>query len=345
MAISDFLSNGTVPQGSAVKSITSTTALPDWYTNTAMDLLGKQQALLNKPYQTYQAPRVAGFTPDQQAAFGQTRSASTSYQPGLTAAQRTVNATSGMPTGMSAALPFAQTASGNVADPSAYMDPYVNGVVDRVAELGNRNLTENIMPGLEGRYIGAGQLGFGPREGFGTPSGMMTDTARAIRDTQDNITAQQGQLLSQGWANAQNAMGSDLNRSANMASTMAGIANSDATQNLNIGNTQATLAGLAQQYGLTGANAMSGIGQTQQGLNQQNLDVAYQDFLAQRDYKQNQLNNSLNTFKGVATGIPQTQTEQGIVPNGDTSQPASTGSTIASGLAGAAGLLSLIKGI
>ena len=40
MAFTDFLTEGAaIPAWSAVKSITSQTVLPDWYTNYAMDVL------------------------------------------------------------------------------------------------------------------------------------------------------------------------------------------------------------------------------------------------------------------------------------------------------------------
>lgn len=343
MALSDFLQNGTVPSGSAITANTTQSILPDWYTNTAMDILSKQQEVTNTPYATFQGPRVADFTPGQRQGFGMTNTAATAYQPGLNAATGTVNNTASMPTGMSAALPYLSAAGGNVANPTAYMDPYIDNVVNRVAALGNRNLMENIMPGIEGRYIGAGQLGFGPRDGVGTPTGMMTDTARAIRDTQDNITAQQGQLLSQGWTNAQGAMGSDLNRFAGLGSTAAGITNNDVSNGLNIGNAQAGLAGMAQQYGLTGANAVTATGAQQQELDQKNYDVAYQDFLRQQEYPQGQINNAVSTFKGALPGVPTATNQEGIVPSGNNSNAPSTASTIASGLAGAAGLLSLLK--
>ena len=72
--------------------------------------------------------------------------------------------------------------------------------------------------------------------------------------------------------------------------------------------------------------------------------MAYQDFLRQQGYPQEQINNLLNTFKGVQVGVPSATTEAGIVPSSTNSnyQP-STASSIASGLTGLAGLLTALK--
>ena len=393
MALSDLLSNGTVPVGSAVTDVTKQTVLPDWYTNYAMDILSGQKAVSNLAYTPYQAPRVANFTDAQRAGFNATAGAAGAYQPGLNAATGTVNGAAHNPTGASvsqpafnvagqmvnsavasggglaAAQPYLGNAARAATDVSAYMNPYTEQVVNRIADLGVRNLNEKIMPGIEGRYIAAGQLGYAPRNGVGTPTGMMTDTARAIRDTSDDILGQQSAALQAGYGSAQNVMQNDLSRQAGLASTAGGlgtaqqsaaltgagqmanlgtsaasIASNDTSNMLAAGKSQAELAGLAQQYGLTGAGALTDIGKQQQGLNQQNLDVAYQDFLRQQGYPQEQINNLLNTFKGVQVGVPSATTEAGIVPSSTNSnyQP-STASSIASGLTGLAGLLTALK--
>ena len=66
--------------------MTSQTVLPDWYTNYAMQLLSNQQAQMATPYQAYQGPRVAEFSPAQQQAFAATGQAANAYQPMLSSA-------------------------------------------------------------------------------------------------------------------------------------------------------------------------------------------------------------------------------------------------------------------
>lgn len=283
--ISSFLSEGAqIPAGSAVKSMTSQTVLPEWYTNYAMQLLANQQAQMATPYQAYQGPRVAEFSPAQQQSFAATGQAANAYQPALGAATEATqnlmgknalgsaqpffnqaaqmsSLSSATPAyqqalgavqqgtatgGLNAAQPYLAQAGQNATNVSAYMNPYISQVVDRAGEMGARTLREQLMPAIEGRYIQAGQLGAGPRSGSGTPSGMMTDTARALRDVDENVRAQQSQLLSQGYGQAQQAAQADMARQAQLASTAGGL-------------------GSAQQQALLqGAGIQAGIG-TQMG--------------------------------------------------------------------------------
>lgn len=327
------------------------------------------------------------------------------------------------PTGLNMAQPFLGAASGNVADVSSYMNPYTSAVVDRIADLGTRNLTDNIMPALEGRYITSGQF---------RGSGQLTDTMRAVRDTSNDILGQQSTALQQGYGAAQAAKSGDLSRYAtlagtagnlgqnqqqivaqagqqlgalgstlgnltqgqqqgalsaagiqsgmgtqaanaeqqrqqllanigtqmgnfeqgqqsflgNLGQTAGNLAGADIDNRLAAGQQLAGIAGLQQQYGLTGAGALSAAGAQQQQLNQQNLNVAYEDFLRQQGYPQEQINNMLNTFKGTAAGVPSASQEYGVVPSGVAeSYKPSTASQIASGLTGAAGLADVLKGI
>lgn len=341
MAISDFLNNGQIPTGSAVKSMTSQTVLPDWYTNYAMQMISNQNALLNRPYETAPMPRVAGFTPEQQQGFGMTGTAATAYQPGLTAAtQATQNAMSA-PGATAAATPYMQQAGqSSVANIGQYMNPYTQQVVDQIATLGARNLNENIMPGIEGRYIQSGQLGYGPSAGAGTPSGMLTDTARAIRDTQNDILAKQAQALQSGYTEAANLASGDLSRYGTLATTAGNLANTDFGNALAGAEQLGGLATAAQTLGLKGAEAVTGVGAQKQGLNQKNLDVAYSDWLRQQGYPQEQIDAALATLKGVAGAVPTASTEEGIVPSGTQAQyQPSTAATAIGALTGIGGIL------
>lgn len=318
MALTDFLTNGQIPEGSGATSMTTQTVLPDWYTNYAMQLLSNQQAASATPYTTYGAPRIAEFTPQQQQAFGMTGQAATAYQPGLTTATNVTQGAVNAPGALTAAQPLL-TAAGqsSVANIGQYMNPYTEQVVNRIGQLGARNLSENLLPQVEGRYIAAGQLGFGGRQpGTGTPSGMMTDTARAIRDTQEATLAQQAQALQQGFSEAAGLSNTDLARQATLANLTGTLAGAQNTQQLAGGAQLANLAAQQQALGLTGANAVADVGQQQQALNQQNLDVAYQDFLRQQGYPQAQIDAALKTFSGIQNAVPLAKVEEGIAPLG-----------------------------
>lgn len=371
MALTDFLQEGAeIPQGSALKATTSQTVLPDWYSAYAQNLLAGQQALSAQPYQPFPGPRVAGFTPDQTAGFDMSKTAATAYQPGMSAAYGAaasgINGSSlgvanpmftqaaGM-SGATAAYPYLSAAGGSAADVGRYMSPYMDSVVKRIGDLGTRNLTENLLPAIEGRYIGAGQFG---------SSGQMTDTARALRDISADTLAQQNAALNQGYQTAQQTALADLSRYGQIGATMGSLTGADASRLGDIGssmgslasgdysralsgaNTMAGLAGMSQQYGLTGANAVQGVGAQQQGLDQKNLDTAYADFLRQQGYPQDQIAQMLNVFKGTSTGVPTATQEYGIVPSGvQPEYKPSTASTIASTLLGLGGLISGFKGL
>lgn len=345
MALSDFLNNGQIPAGSAVKSTTSQTVLPEWYTNYAMQLLSNQQAVQNRPYETAPMPRVAEFTPGQQQGFGMTNTAASAYQPGLTAATDVTKAALAAPGALPTAQPYVtQAGQSTVANIGQYMNPYTEAVVNRIGELGTRNLTENLLPAIEGRYIQSGQLGFGAREGAGTPSGMLTDTARALRDTSSDILGKQTEALRSGFTEAAGLSAADLARMGQLGQIVGGLQTSDLTRLLSGGEQLGGLAASEQALGLKGAQAVTGVGAEQQALNQKNLDVAYSDFLKQQGYPQEQIDKALATFRGLAGAAPGATIDEGIVPSGvDYKGQPTTAATIAGALSGLGGVLAGAK--
>ena len=347
MAVSSFLAEGMeIPQGSALSDTTKQTVLPDWYTNYAMDILANQRAVSTNPYATYQGPRVADFTPTQQKAFGQTETAAGAYQPLLGEATTAAQAAAAAPGALNVAQPYlTQAGQTSVSNIGSYMNPYNEAVTNRIAELGTRNLTENILPEVEGRYIKAGQLGFGGRGGLGgTPSGMMTDTSRAVRDVSADILAQQTAALQSGYNQAAGLAGTDLSRFGTLANTAGGLAQTQQQQQLAASGALSNLGARAQDLGLTGANAIAGVGTLQQQQGQRNLDVAYGDFLRQQGYPQEQINNMVNAFKGVASGVPSATMDYGLSPSSVKQEyPATTASQIGGALTGAAGIIADLK--
>ena len=291
-----FMAEGkAIPAGSALSDITKQTVLPEWYSNYAKDILANQKVASARSFQEYvdtsgkPIPRVADFSPDQQAGFQATRDAASSFRPelgtastktqdifgrsavsaaqpffgqaagmsGLGAAQPFFNQATGM-SGMTAAEPRLQQGAGMIAGSSnalglemaqpylgaagqsaattvgQYMNPYTENVVNRIGELGTRSLREQVLPGIEGEMIRAGQFG-------GTRQAELM--GRAIRDATEGISAQ-------GYGQAQQAAQTDLARQAQLASTAGGL-------------------GGAQQQALLGAGrGMADIGQTYGALTQ-----------------------------------------------------------------------------
>ncbi|QDH50426.1 hypothetical protein [Caulobacter phage KcrB] len=302
-----LLDSGTVPL--APSGSTTQSLLPEWYTNYAQDILSRQQAISTTPYATYQPPRIAGFTPDQQSGFDATRSSAMAFQPGLSQATQATQGVVNSGGALAAAQPYLTAASGtSVGNIGQYMNPYTDMVVNRIGDLGARTLREKLLPEISDRFIGAGQFG-------GTRQSEII--GRALRDTMEGISAQQAEALRSGYGEAAGLAGQDLSRQGALASTAGGFAGQDLSRTLTGAGQLAELAGQQQQLGLTGAGALQTIGQQQQALNQKNLDVAREDFLAQQNDPQAKLNAMMGALQGVKSAIPTATLQEGYAAYND----------------------------
>lgn len=86
---------------------------------------------------------------------------------------------------------------------ASYMSPYTSAVTDRIAQLGQRNLTENLLPAVNKTFTGSGQFGSSRNADF---------TNRAVRDANESILGQQAQALESGYQTAANIYGQDASR-------------------------------------------------------------------------------------------------------------------------------------
>lgn len=324
--ITDFLFNGQPPPSTTTYG-SSTTGIPQFLSDYTQGLLSKSNAVAAEPYPTYQGARITPFSQDQNDAFGMVRDSMGAYNPALNngisavntaagmspfgAGQGTLNAASGI-NAMGQAAPWmnaaGQSAPGMVG---AYMNPYQDQVVNRIGELAGRNLSENLMPAIGDQFTRAGQFG---------SSRMQEATGKALRDTQESALAAQGNLLNQGYGQAMDAFQKDASRYANVGQTMGSLANTQQGNLANIGqvqgnltsmgqknaidagNTLGSLANMGQGMNLRDAAALEGVGQTQQGQQQKNLDLAYADFLQERDYPKTQLNFMNSMLRGIPYG-------------------------------------------
>lgn len=219
------------------------TVLPEWYTQYAKDILSKATAATSQPYAAYGAPRIAGFQPEQEQAFSGFKSSMGAYQPYLNAA------TEGL-----------QRGTGSFTAPgvaSQYMNPYTQNVVAGIGSAAGRNLTENILPGLNRTFVGGGTFGGKRSAEF---------TARAVRDANAAALSEQNKAMKEGYESGMNQFNTEANRFVTASPYMAALGTQAQTQrNLD-------LAGLEQ------------IGSQRQQLGQRSADMAYQDFLNQQQY-------------------------------------------------------------
>lgn len=200
--------------------------------------------------------------------------------------------------GLQAASPYLQNASGSFPGAAAaYMNPYISGVTDRIAQLGARNLSENILPAISDDFVRAGQYGSTRQRDL---------VGRAARDTQDSILGQQATALEQGYGQAGQLYESDAARQAQLAST-AGQLGTQQQQilqqaGLGLGGLGTSQQQILQQAGL----GLGGLGTQQQQILQQaglglgNLGTQQQQILQSAGFGLGNLNlNQAQALSGI----------------------------------------------
>lgn len=320
MAVTDFLFNGK-PPASVTTYGTTTSNLPDWYTDYQKGILAKANAIAAEPYQAYGGPRLAGFTGDQTAAQGKVRAGQGLYQGTMNNAISGSFGAADPNAGVNAAKPFLNK-SGQAAYETVgnYMNPYNDAVTNRIAQLGARNLQENLMPAVNADFIRAGQYG---------SRNMMAEVGNKLRDTQESVLAQQANVLQSGYNNAMTAAQTDAQRFGNVGETFGNLTQSGQSQSLDANRVAAGLGTAAQDMYYKDTSALDTVGAAQQQLNQQNLDIAYGDFQKQRDYPLQQLNIMQSAQQGMQ--IPSSSTTTDTAP-GRNFAPSPLQSVVGTGL-------------
>jgi len=321
MSVGDFLFGGKAPE-SVTKYGKSATDTPAWYSDYTQGLIAKANAIASSPYQVYSQQRIADFSPYQQYAFEQTPDVAMSYQPTLNSAMG-MTKQAGQSSALGAASPYLDVASARTPDViGSYMNPYTSNVVDRIGELSKRQLSENVIPTIQSQFIGGGSFG-------GSRSGEAL--GKSMRDLQESTMAQQSQALERGYSQAGQQAQADQARMAQLGQLTGTLSNADYGRQLQAGEQLARQGALQQSLGLTGLGAIEGVGQQMQNQQQRSLDLAYNDFLAQRDYDRDQIAFLNNAVRGLQ--IPTRQYTETIGPAdtyvpGALSQAAQIGATI-----------------
>lgn len=302
MSFADFLFEGQTPENitTGTKTVND---LPDWYQSYTKGLIGKANAIASEGYQRYPGgARIASFSPYQKKAFEMTEDAAGSYQPYLNQSQAFTQA-AGTGSSLNAASPYFQQASMRVPEGiSSYMNPYTDQVVDRIGALSQRQLKENLLPAVQNQFIAGGTFG-------GSRSGEAI--GRAVRDLGESTMAQQSQALQQGYGQAAQQMQADQARLAQMGQISGALTQADLARQLQAGEQFGRLGAMQQALGLSGAAALESVGATQQQQQQKNLDLAYQDFLQQRDYDREQIAFLNNVIRGIQLPTRQYQERYG----------------------------------
>jgi hypothetical protein len=291
MAFLNFLTQGQ-PLPSTSSSLT-TSQVPQYLSDYLYNLMSGAYSAAQEEYQPYSGPRLAGFSPNQLEAFNQTQGSVGAYKPQLGAAEQTATEAANLsPTAM--AQPYFNAASASMPGVvSNYMNPYEENVTNRMGDIAARQIREKLMPAMNDQFIRAGQFGSTRQQEL---------AQRGVRDIAENLSGQIGTQLAQGYTTAGQQAQEDLRRQASIGQAAGQLAGTEMTGLGNIAGLQAGLGQKEQALGLQGAAALEAVGAQQQGQQQKNLDLAYQDFLRQTQYPKEQISFLSNVVRGLPSG-------------------------------------------
>lgn len=325
--MASLLFGDTLPSSTTGALTTTNDALPDWYQAYTRGIAGKADAIANAPYQGYSDPRIAGFNATQTGAQQDILDNAGAWQPNMGVAENQLSTNLGG-LGTVASDAFNRANGMNFQDDIGnYMSPYTSGVVDELGRLGNKNLFDNVLPGVNSTFAGTGQFGSTRNADF---------TNRAITQNQQEILGAQSKALESGFTQASNNFFADKTGDTQLGQAAGTYGNQGAQLLGALGQQRATL-------GLADANASNIVGGLQQAQTQQGLDLQYQDFLQQRDYPQQQLSYLNSMVRGLPVDKSQFTTQSSLNTNDVGNMGSNSGlSNIIQGITGVAGVKSAL---
>ncbi len=316
----------------------SFTGTPNWYGGSEgiiRRLADRSEQIFREPYRPYQFPknynaeeRIAPFSPLQEEGFQQAKAEATDPTYGRIFGQAAGTVTNALGQNVvPQILPYIQRATANPTEAAReYMNPYQEGVINQIGKYGSRNLTENILPNVQDRFIQAGQYG---------SSQHQTLANRAIRDTQEAVTDAQSRALQGGYDKALNTAQIQQERQLQGGQLLGGAAGRDIEHKIYGGRELQNLGESQQQARQRGIGFLSQIGGMQQGQHQNVLNTAHEDFQKATDYPAQQLARQNAILRGLPVG--ETQSQRSYLPTPPSASPWSQGAGIVGQLAGAFG--------
>lgn len=314
MGVLDFLFQGTSP---STTQTSSGTAVPGWLQQYTAGLLSEGAAVASQPYQAFQGPQVAGRTSDQDAAAAQIRNLQGGYQPAIQQATNLVNS-SANPGAIGQAIGNLGTAQGyigaSVAPDANQINPYVNNVINQAQNQAKRTWDQTIMPTINNQFTAAGQFGSSANQRAAAQAG-----ANITQQIQDTSNAQ----YANAYQNAQQANLAAGQATGALGQTLGGLGYEQGVLGMQGASQLGNLATTGQNLGISGAGALDTVGLEQQNQNQQNLNVAQQNFQNQQQYPYQQLGWLSQLLNGQTQGIPGGSTSSSVTTdpnkNGGTS--------------------------
>lgn len=304
----DFITQGQAPVN-VTSTGTSSTNLPGYLNDYAQQLLSQANAVAGEGYIPYQGPRVAPFNSTQQQAFSLAQGNVGDWKPMLGQSASLIGSATAPGTGgLSAAQPYLSGAMGRFNDPStvsSYMNPYTQNVIDASTRQAMENYTQQIKPMLDNQFIAAGQYGSSAHE---------READRAANQLTQDIQGNALGALSQAYNTAGSLFGADQSRMTQLGSIAGSLGSSDRNSLLSGAGQLGALGQLYSSLGSGDVSTLANIGALQQGQTQKNLDTAYSDFLAQRDYPKTQLGWLQSLLAGTPHGTTTTDSKTGPLP-------------------------------
>jgi len=310
-ALSSLFSGAVIPPQPTGSDSTSTTPL--WYQDLQYNIGNAAANLATQPYTPYTGQQVATPSAATQQAWNMATGSVGNYQPDLNTAQDLTSTGSNLTSG---ALNYVGQGSGltnaatgmavGAAQPigaqqiNQYMNPYTNSVVGALQQASNYNLINNQLPAISSQFVGAGQAA--------SPQMAQADNNALYLSNQalDQATAgalQSGYQSATGTAlaeqQAQQAGASQLNQFGQSQAGYGALQNQIGAQQGAYGAQYGQLGALTQQLGAAQTGLVASAGQAQDTVNQQNLNVAQNNFNAQQQWPYQNLAYASNITNGL----------------------------------------------
>lgn len=276
------------------------TNLPEYVRPQFERLLSRAESQSITPYQPFQGQRIAQPGTDINMAYDMTRNVATSGVPGLPQATGAVAGNIGQ------GQQIAQGADPYQFDPtqtftgenvSQYMSPYMQQVLDVQKDQARRQFAEQ-GAGRAAEAVQAGAFG-GSRQGV--------QEAIAERELLNRMADIQATGQQRAFESAQDAFGADRSAMFAREQAQAGEDQTARAQQLQalgfVGDQAQQLVGMgetARAADIQGSQLLETVGRAEMGQEQQGLDIAYQDYLRQQAYPEQQLQQ----FSSILRGVP-----------------------------------------
>jgi hypothetical protein len=276
------------------------TNLPEYAAPYYKNMMARAETETNQPYIAYGAPRIAGFTGDQQGAFQGIRNINALGAPTVDTAAGMAYGAGNVGAQASGFNPYyTNTGNWTNANVGAYMNPYI----------------QNVLRTMQDTATGRFQEQAGQRDTAAQQAGAYGGSRQAIsnflaqRDLNSQLNSMNAEQLAQAYQNAQGmytsdqarALQSDQGNQAALAQA-AGIRLQGGQLGLQSAQSLGQLGQMQQGLAFDRLAALEKAGVQQQGLAQSALDQAYKDFINQRDYER----QNLQFLTGIMHGVPVT---------------------------------------